>query len=108
MIIITQDDVIKRIEQKFPSQPFKIIEYTRMTNPFTIQCLKYGIVKTYSSTANFLNSNRKGLCFCYNEKSSLKKHYENKEKILKIIKDKGYKLINFGYDDKNKKIYSCL
>lgn len=40
MKIISQDEFSERINNKYPNQPFEIIEYTRVSKPFTIKCLK--------------------------------------------------------------------
>lgn len=69
MIIITKEELKKRIENKFINQPFEILEYTKMTKPFKIKCLKCGLEKQYSSPSNFLSCPRRGLCICYNEKN---------------------------------------
>ena len=103
MIIITIEEVKKRIETKFPNQPFEIINYTRMTKPFSLKCLKCGAIKEYSNTSNFLSTNRKGVCFCYNEKNNITKHSILKEKVLKIIEKLELEFINFGYHSQNKK-----
>mgnify|MGYP002622425907 CR=1 FL=1 len=44
MKIVTINEIQNRIESKFPNQPFEIIEYTRVSKPFTIKCLKCGKV----------------------------------------------------------------
>ena len=93
----------KRIKERFPGQPFEIIEYTRMTKPFTIKCLKCGRIKTYSSTSNYLRPIRKGLCPCYNENNNFTKHFQNKEKAKKIIEEKGQTFITYGYKADTKK-----
>lgn len=103
MIIITEDEVRRRIENKFPNQPFEIIEYKRMTKPFTLKCLKCGTIKTHSSVSNFLGAERKGVCFCYNENNMMTKHFKNYEKAEKIVKEKEYELIEYGYKEDTKK-----
>lgn len=103
MVIITQEEVGKRIKNKFPNQPFEIIEYKRMTKPFTIKCLRCNNVKTYSSTSNFLGSPRKGVCFCYNENNALTRHMKNKEKAEQLMKEKGHTFVSYGYKKDTKK-----
>lgn len=103
MKIITEEEVRRRIEEKFPGQPFEIIEYTRMSKPFTIKCLKCGNIKTYSNAVNFIGSSRKGVCFCYNENNAMTKHIKNKEKAQQIIKDKNYTFIEYGYKEDTRK-----
>ena len=87
MKIVSIEEVKNRIEEKYPNQPFKIIEYTRMTKPFKIKCEKCGKIKEYSSCRNYLisgNKNRKYLCSCYNKNNNLNKHLENKNTILEL------------------------
>lgn len=103
MKIITEDEIINRIVDKFPNQPFKIIEYKRVSQPITIQCLKCGDIKKYSSTNNFLNSPRKGICYCYNDNNKKTIHNRNKQEILKLIEENQKTFINFGYKESTKK-----
>ena len=88
MKIVSIEEVKNRIETKWKNQPFEIIEYTRVTKPFTIKCLRCGEIKTYRSFGNFISSSRKGVCICYSENNSELKHKQNQEKILKIIEEK--------------------
>lgn len=82
MIIITEEEFKQRIVNKFGNeQPFEILEYTRMTKPIKLKCLKCGTIKSYSSAANFLGAKRVGICHCYNENSKLTKHDNNKKKF---------------------------
>ena len=53
MKIISQDEFSERINNKYPNQPFEIIEYTRVSKPFTIKCLKCGKIEQYSTAGNF-------------------------------------------------------
>ena len=104
MKIVSQKEIENRIMEKFPGQPFEIIEYTKVTKPFTIKCLQCGEVKTYSNCSNYLGSSRKGLCSCYNENNNLTRHNNNKKKILEMCQNSSlYEFISFGYDDVEKK-----
>ena len=40
MKIVSKTEVEERIKTRFPNQPFEIIQYTKMTDPFIIKCLK--------------------------------------------------------------------
>lgn len=103
MKIVTIEELNRRIQEKFPNQPYEILEYSKMTKPFTIKCLKCNRVKQYSTPSNFLNSGRLGICICYNSKNHLNKHYINRNKILDIIKNnKDISFEKFGYN-KDKK-----
>lgn len=84
MKIVSQDEICQRIKDKFPNQPFEIVEYTRVSKPFSIKCLKCGKITQYSSFNNYINSSRKGICFCYNTDNKQAKHFSNLEK-LKVI-----------------------
>lgn len=104
MIIVTIDEIKNRIKTKYPNEPFEIIEYTRVTKPFTIKCLKCGKVVTYSSFNNFIRSSRKGICECYNEKSNTNRHLEALNKIKTILEHNNeIKFINFWYKEETKK-----
>ena len=104
MIIITQEEIEKRISQKYPGQPFKIIKYEKVSKPFEIQCLKCGKISSYSNTNNYLNSKRKGLCSCYNENNAITKHNYNKQKIISLFNKHEYlELKGFGYRNEVKK-----
>lgn len=104
MIIITQAEIEKRIIEKFPNEPFEIIEYTKVSKPFTIKCLKCGKIKTYSTFNNYIGSSRKGVCSCYNSNNALTKHDNNKNIILEKIKNNpNQDFINFGYKENTKK-----
>ena len=107
MKIISIEEVIQRIKNRFPDQPFEILTYTQMTKPFTIRCLKCGKDKTYSSCKNFLNAGSKArnfLCNCYNKENNLTKHYKNKEQILQLCNTNNkIEFLSFDYREKVKK-----
>ena len=54
MKIVSKEDIINRTKNKFPNQPFEIVDYTRVTKPFTIKCLNCNRVRTFSSFNNFI------------------------------------------------------
>lgn len=103
MIIITKEEIINRIKEKYPNQPFEIIEYTRVTKPFVIKCLKCGEITRFSKFDNFISSSRKGLCACYNDKNALTRHKRNEKEILRLIEENNQEFINFGYRETTKK-----
>lgn len=107
MKIVTINEVNERIKNRFPEQPFKIIKYTKMTEPFSICCLACNTIKIYSSCHNFLNkekSSRKYLCSCYNKDNNFTKHIENKNKILQLCKNNDkIRFLSFDYREKTKK-----
>lgn len=88
---------------KWPNQNFQIIQYTRMTQPFEIQCLNCGKISKYTTCANFFNSGRKGICQCYNEKNKNNLHNINQQKAISICKEKGIEKYDFYYDNSNSK-----
>ena len=104
MIIITQDEIESRIKTKFPNEPFKIIHYEKVSTPFTIQCLRCGKITTYSSTNNYLNTKRKGVCSCYNESNAVTRHDNNKILLIDLFSKHSYlDLQSFGYRSDIKK-----
>ena len=107
MKIITIDEVKARIDKRFPNEKYKIIEYTKMTKSFTIQCLKCGQIKTYFSCSNFLSqgkSTKKHLCECYTLNNLQYRHNLNQRKILDLCNNKEeIEFLNFSYREKTKK-----
>jgi len=107
MKIISIKEVKQRINNRFPNQPFEILNYTQMTKPFSIRCLMCGEEKTYSSCKNFLNAGsntRNFLCHCYNSNNNLTKHKENKEKVLQLCNNNNeIDFLSFDYREKVKK-----
>lgn len=107
MKIVTIEEVKEHINARFPGEPYEIIDYTKMTEPFTIRCLKCNEVKTFSTCGNFLslsNTSRKHLCSCYNPNSQFYKHQLNRDKILELCKkNDNIEFINFDYRDKTRK-----
>lgn len=107
MKIVSINEVEQRIKDRFPNQPFEIIDYTKMTQSFTIRCLKCGEIKTYSSCRNFLiqgSKNKTNLCTCYNSNNLLNRHYQNQEKILQLCQENNdIDFLSFGYRERTKK-----
>lgn len=102
MKIITKEEAIKRIEFKFPNEPFELLEYSRVTKPIVIKCGRCGTITRFSSLSNYLGASRKGVCYCYNENNAKTKHDKNKEKVLQLIKEKDQLFIRFGYNEHKK------
>ena len=104
MKIVTIEMAEQRIEQKFPNQPYEILEYTRVSKPFIIKCLKCNKISKYSSFSNFINSGRKSVCHCYNNNDKRTVHENNKNKILSILENNPNKEFKcFGYKKETKK-----
>ena len=107
MKIVSINEVEERITKRFPNEPFKIIKYTKMTEPFVIQCLQCNEIKTFSSCRNFLNSGthtRIHLCTCYNINNLNNRHEQNKTKILQLInKNNDIAFLSFDYRERTKK-----
>lgn len=103
MRIVTESEIKNRIENKWPNEPFEIVEYTKVTKPITIKCLKCGAIKKYASCSNYLGSSRKGVCECYNENSHNTRHNNNKQTILDTIKNTNNVFESFGYRQLSKK-----
>lgn len=103
MKIITIEEIQKRISEKWPSQPYEILEYTKVTQRFTLKCGKCGRIKTYSSFANFINPKRFSLCPCYNPNHSDTKHSTNYILAKEITLAKKNTFISFDYIKETKK-----
>ena len=104
MKIVSEEEIKTRIENKYPNQPFEIIEYFKVAKPFEIKCLKCGESFRYSSFNNFINSSRKNLCICYSETNTKNLHNLNKSKILEIINEKeNLEFVGFGKKEKTNK-----
>lgn len=108
MKIISLKEIQERIINKYNTQDFEIIEYTKVSKPFVIKCLKCGEIKKFSSFNNFLSSGRKFICSCYNDKNKETIHKKNKELILKEIEKRHQNFISFGYDVAIKKYLVTL
>lgn len=110
MKIVSLQEIDERIRSEYPNQPYEIIQYSRVTQPFVIQCKKCGKQVNYSSFKNFLQKNypedkkRKFLCSCYNVNNKLSKHENNKEKILSLCaENKNLDFLAFGRREDTKK-----
>lgn len=104
MKIVSIDDIEKRITESFPNQPFKIIEYTRVSKPFAIQCLRCQHISTYSSFNNYIHMKRVGVCGCYNEKSNLFKHTNSIQQIKAIFtNNKAIQFVEYWYKKETQK-----
>ena len=107
MKIVSKTEVEERIKIRFPNQPFEIIQYTKMTEPFIIKCLKCNQIKQFSSCRNFLNSGshtRTNLCTCYNSNNTIEQHEINKKKILSFFDNNtNIKFLSFDYRERTKK-----
>ena len=110
MKIVSKNEVIQRIQDEYPNQPFQIILYTGITKPFIIKCLKCQQEKEYSNVRNFLqkgynsNKKRKYLCNCYNINNKITIHKQNQQKILELCNnDNKIQFMSFDYREKVKK-----
>lgn len=103
MKIVTKEMVEQRIQEKWSNEPFEIIEYTKVSKPFKIKCLDCGNIRSYSTFNNFINSKKQHWCLCHQDNNQAK-HYQNQQKIQKIIKESQNKsFIKFYFDEKNQK-----
>ena len=103
MKIVTKEMVEQRIRDRWPDEPFEIIEYTRVSKPFKIKCLDCGLVRSYSSFNGFIGNKKDHWCLC-RQNSGQAKHYQNQQKILKMIEESSNKsFIKFYFDEKNQK-----
>ena len=104
MKIVTINEIQNRIESKFPNQPFEIVEYTRVSKPFVIKCLKCGKIARYASFNNYYNSKRLGICSCYNQNNKFTQHNDNIKKVEDIINnDSDIEFIEYWYKVDTKK-----
>lgn len=103
MKIITQSEVEQRIRDKWPNEPFEIIEYTRMTKKFVIKCLTCGKVMTYPQTDDFLRYGAH-LCDCLGRNKNKAIKQNNQNIILDILKqDKNKEFQGWGYRENTRK-----
>lgn len=107
MKIVNLEEVKTRINTRFPEQPYEVIEYTKVTAPFTIKCLACGEITKYSNLHNFLtvsSKNKKYLCQCYNQNSNYNKHKRLQQQVLEVIKlNKDIEFVGFDYRENTKK-----
>lgn len=95
--IVTKEEIERRIQTKWPNQPFEIIQYTKVSQPFSIKCLKCGRIKKYSSFSNFYSPSKSGICICqFGEDNLQKKHLDNQQQVLELISKKdNLKFVSF-------------
>lgn len=107
MKIVSSEEMSQRIETRFPNQPFKLIQYTKVTKPITIKCLNCGEERTYSNCHNLLSKGEKSkqyLCSCYNKNNAITKHKLNEQKIINLCNSNpNIKFLEFGYREITKK-----
>lgn len=104
MKIVSLEEVQNRISKKYPSQPFEIISYTRISKEFEIKCLCCGQIKKFSSVSNFLGSKREKLCNCYSITSNEVQKEKSKKEILNLISNNPtLSFIDFSYRPNTKK-----
>ena len=103
MKIVTQEMVSQRIADRWPNEPFEIMQYTRVSHPFQIKCLDCGKISSYSTFNNFITAKKEHWCICH-QNSKQAKHLQNQEKIVQLVKGNPSKeLLRFYRDDEQKK-----
>lgn len=87
---ITQDIFKERFKKLFPDARIEILEYTTISKPCTIKCLKCGKIKNYTKASNVLK-----FSFCCEniDKTELAKRELDKAKDFHFIKREGQNLI---------------
>lgn len=113
MKIVTFEDAKMKISDRFPNQPFELLEYTQMTKPCSIKCLKCGTISNYATLRGVVNkgtNTKQYLCKCYNIRNNNYKHDINKEQIKYLCEENSnLQFIGFGYNDNTKKYtVKCL
>ncbi len=87
---ITLNEYTQRIKKLFPNAKFQVIEYTTISKPCKIKCLKCGNIRNYSKASNALKWN---LC-CENiSRIKLAQQEINKLQDYSIVKKMGQQLI---------------
>ena len=97
---ITFEECQKRLNEKYPDEPIKLINYTKMSDPITYECLIcHKEHYLYSGSALFA---KKHLCNnCWYSVGNGEKTKEYKNKALKLIKElNNLEFIEFGYNRK--------
>lgn len=103
MKIVTQEMASQRIVNRWPNEPFEIVQYTRVSQPFQIKCLSCGKISSYSTFNNFITTKKEHWCIC-RQSSNQAKHLQNQEKITQLVKGNPSKeLLRFYKDDEQKK-----
>lgn len=102
MKIVTKEEAIQRLNNKFPETKFDLLEFSGITKPTIIRCLNCGKEIKNSMFSNVFH--RKTLCDCLNPNSSSYKHKQNKQKILQLCEENNnIEWISFGYRENVKK-----
>ena len=86
MKIVTQEMVFQRIADRWPDEPFEIVQYTRVSHPFQIKCLSCGKISSYSTFNNFITTKKEHWCTCH-QNSNQAKHFQNQEKIIQLVEN---------------------
>lgn len=100
MKAISKEELLKRIKERYPEEEFEIINYTTMSNPFEIKCLKCGRILKYPQAKNFLAKNKKAGCSDCNGL-----YLKNKNNINKLLEK--YDIIKQERDSSSKMWYTC-
>lgn len=104
MKIVTKEEFIKRIEEKWNDDNFILLDYKNMTSPITIKCGYCNEEKTFAKANGFITSSRKYLCSCLNKNNNQTKHKNNISKVQDIIKnDNSINFIDYWYKADTKK-----
>ena len=97
---ISKEEFKKRIKERFPNEKYEIIEYTTMSNPSKILCIKCGKTIESPQAKNFLAKHKKAGCSdCYGLRA------KNKNNIEKV-KEK-YNILKEERDETSKIWYTC-
>ena len=67
MKIISLKEIQKRIINKYNTQDFEIIEYTKISKPFVIKCLKCGEIKNLVILTIFFGSKKNLFAISYKD-----------------------------------------
>ena len=97
---ITQEEFENRLKERFPTEEFKIIEYTNMSSPLKIQCLKCNRILQNPQAKNFLAKNKKAGCSDCNGLRA-----KNKKNLITL--QERYDIIEQNRDDAGKIWYTC-
>lgn len=96
---ISLREYIERVIEKYPQEKYEVVEYTRMSAPVGIKCLKCGQILKYPQARNFLVSNKKHGCSdCFGLRKIAKEKTAELEERYEIISKK---------DATNRIIYTC-
>lgn len=97
---ISQEEFEKRLQDRFPNEQFKIIEYTTMSNPSKIQCLKCNKILYNPQAKNFLAKNKKAGCSDCNGLRA-----KNKKNLITL--QEKYDILDQNRDEASKMWYTC-